>query len=70
MITTSIPKSKENNVSMVFVDSLTKYAHFCALYHPFNASTFATAFTETIHNLHGNPNIIISDRDPIFTGKF
>ena len=55
---------------MVVVDRLTKYAHFCALSHPFKASTFAIAFMETIQKLHGNPKIIVSDRDPIFTGNF
>ena len=25
---------------------------------------------ETIQKPHGNPNIIVSDRDPIFTGNF
>ena len=50
---------------MVVVDRLTKYAHFCALSHPFKASTLATTFMETIQKLHGNPKIIVSDRDPI-----
>jgi len=54
----------------VVVDRLTKYAHLCALSHPFKANTFATAFMETIQKLHGNPKIIVSDKDPIFTGNF
>ena len=54
---------------MVVVDRLTKYANFCALPHPFKASTVATTFMETIQNLHGYPKIIVSDRDPIFTGN-
>ena len=37
--------------------------------HSFNASTVAT-FMDTIQKLHGNSQIIVSDRDPIFTGKF
>ena len=55
---------------MVVVDRLTKYAHFCALSHPFKASTVAREFMETIQKLNGNQKIIVSDRDPIFTGNF
>ena len=55
---------------MVVVDRLTKYAHFCASSHPFNANTVATAFMETIQKIHGNLNIIVSDKDPIFTRIF
>jgi len=57
-------------VIMVVVDRLIKYAHFCALSHPFRASIVAIAFMETIQKLHGNPNIIVSDRDSIFNGTF
>jgi hypothetical protein len=67
---TGLPKSEGKSVIMVVVDRLTKYAHFCALSHPFKASTVATTFMETVQKLHGNPKIIVSDRDPIFTGHF
>ena len=67
---TGLPKSEAKSVIIVVVDRLTKYAHFCALSHPFKASTISTAFMETIQKLHGNPKIIVSDRDPIFTGNF
>ena len=67
---TGLPKFKGKSFIMVVVDRLTKYAHFYALSHPFKASTVATAFMETIQKLHGNPKIIISDRDPSFTKKF
>jgi hypothetical protein len=67
---TGLPKSEGKSVIMVIVDRLTKYAHFCALSHPFKASTIATAFMETVQKLHGSPKIIVSDRDPIFTGYF
>ena len=64
------PKSKGKSVIMVVVDRLTKYAHFCALSHPFKESTNATTFMDTIQKLHGNPRVILSDIDPIFTGNF
>ena len=67
---TSLPKSEGKSVIMVVVDRITKYAHLCALSCPFKPSTIATAFMETIQKLHGNPKIIVSDRDPIFTGNF
>ena len=67
---TGLPKSKGKSFIMVVVDILTKYAHFCALSHPFKVSTASTAFMETIQKLHGNPRIIVSDRDPFFTRKF
>ena len=67
---TGLPKFEGKSVIMVVVDRLTKYAHFCALSHPFKVSIVFTAFMETIQKLHGNPKIIVSDRDPIFTGNF
>ena len=67
---TSLPKLKEKNVIMVFVDRLTKYAHFCALSHPFSTSIVVATFMDTVQKLHGNPKTIVSDRDPIFTIKF
>jgi hypothetical protein len=67
---TGLPKSEGKSVIMVIVDRLTKYTHFCALSHPFKASTVATAFMETVQKLHGSPKITVSDRDPIFTEHF
>jgi hypothetical protein len=67
---TGLPKSEGKSVIMVIVDRLTKYAHFCALSHPFKSSTVSTTFMETVQKLHGSPKIIVSDRDPIFTGHF
>ena len=65
-----LSKSEGNTIIMVVVDRLTKYAHFCALSHPFKASTVSTAFMEKIQKLHGNPKIIVRDKDLIFTGNF
>jgi len=65
-----LPMSGGMRILMVVVDKLTIYAHFCALSHPFKASTVATTFTKIIQKLHGNPKIIVSDKDPIFTGNF
>ena len=67
---TCLHKSEGNSVIMVVVDRLTKYAPFCALSNPFKEITIATEFMEIIQKLHGNPKIIVSDKDPIFTGNF
>ena len=67
---TGLPKSKGKNVIMVVVDRLTKYAHFCALSHHFSSIILAVAFIKIVQKLHGIPKVIISDSDPIFTGKF
>ena len=67
---TGLLKSEGKSVIMVVVDRLTKYAHFCAISHEFKESTVSTTFMDTIQKLHGNPRVIVSDGDPIFTGNF
>ena len=52
---TGLPKSEGKNVIMVVVDRLTKYAHFCALSHPFSASTVAIAFINIVQKLYESP---------------
>jgi hypothetical protein len=64
-----LPKSKNNLVIMVVVDRLSKYAHLCALQHPFTTSTVAHFFMDNIFKLHGMSHSIISDRDPTFTSN-
>jgi IS30 family transposase len=67
---TGLTKSEGKSFIMVIVDRLTKYAHICALSHPFKSSTVATAFMEIVQKLHGIRKIIVSDKDPIFNGHF
>ena len=66
---TVLPKLDGKSVIMVVVDRLTKYAQLCALSHPLKESTPTNSFMDTVQKLHGTPNIIVSDRDPIFTGN-
>jgi hypothetical protein len=67
---TGLPKSGNKSVIMVVVDRLSKYAHFCALHHPFTASTVAQIFMDQVFKLHGMPHSIVSNRDPTFTSNF
>jgi hypothetical protein len=67
---TGLPKSGNKSVIMVVVDCLSKYAHFCALHHPFTTSTVAQIFMDQVFKLHGMPHSIVSDRDPNFTSIF
>jgi hypothetical protein len=67
---TGLPKSGNKSVIMVVVDRLSKYAHFCALQHPFTTSTVAQLFMDQVFKLHGMPHSIVSDRDPTFTNNF
>jgi hypothetical protein len=55
-----LPKSDNKSVIMVVLDRLSKYAHFCALQHPFTTSTIWII----------SSNSIVSDRDPTFTSNF
>ena len=65
-----LPKSVNKSVIMVFVDRLSKYVHFCALQHPFIASTVAQFFMDQVFKLHGMPHSIVSHRVPTFTRNF
>ena len=67
---TGLPKFEGKSVIMVVVDRLTKYAHFCALSHPFKESKVTNSFLERLQKLLGNSNIIVSCKDPIFTRSF
>ena len=67
---TGLPNSEGKSAIMVVVDRLTKYAQFCALSHPFKASTATNFFIETVQKLLGTPNIIVSDKDLILVEIF
>jgi hypothetical protein len=51
-----LPKSGNKSVIMVVVDHLSRYAHLCALQHPFIASNVAQLFMDHIFKLHGMPH--------------
>ena len=55
---------------MVVVDKLSKAAHFIPVKTTYKAANIANIFLKQIFWLHGIPKVIISDRDPKFTGNF
>jgi hypothetical protein len=67
---TGLPKSKGYEAVLVVVDRLSKYSHFILLKHPYTAKSIAEIFVREVVRLHGIPNSLISDRDPIFVGHF
>jgi hypothetical protein len=67
---TGLSKSGNKSVIMVVVDRLSKYAHLCALQHPYTASTVAQIFMDQVFKIHGMLHSIVSDRDPTFTSNF
>lgn len=64
-----LPKSAAFSCVLVVVDKLTKYAHFIPLSHPYTALQVAQAYFENVFKLHGMPEALVSDRDPVFDSK-
>lgn len=55
---------------MVTVDRLTKVAHFSPIKSSYTVATVAWVFLEEVVRLHGIPQRIISDHNPMFTSAF
>lgn len=67
---TGLPKSNRFEAILVAVDRLSKYVHFLPLKHPYTAKGVAELFAKEVVRLHGIPNSIVSDRDPLFVSHF
>lgn len=65
-----LPTSGMANSIMVVVDKFTHYAHFIPLHHPFSAAKVAAVYLDNVVKLHSLREVMVSDRDPIFTSKF
>lgn len=65
-----LPKSQSYNAILVGVDKFTKYGHFLPSVHPFTAQGVALTFMNNVYKLHDLPQVIISDRDKVFTSNF
>ena len=59
-----------NDSIMVVVDKLSKESHFIPVKTTYKAANIADIFLKQFFQLHGIPKVIISNRDPKFTGNF
>jgi hypothetical protein len=69
-IVEALPRVHGKTIILSVVDRFSKYAHFIPLAHPYTAESVAQAFYTDIVGLHGIPQFIVSDRDPVFTSTF
>ena len=66
-----LPKTPRGYDSIwVFIDHLTKSAHFLPIKKTYPLNRFARIYIEEIVKLHGVPSSIVSDRDLRFTSHF
>ena len=62
--------SHHHDAIMVTVDQSTKVEHFSPIRSSYTITSMANVFMHDIMILHGIPQKIILDRDPIFTCTF
>ena len=68
---TGIPTTRRGNDAIqVYVERLCKIKHFVACKKSDGAKDMAAMFVNTVVRQHGVPDVIISDRDPRFTGHY
>ena len=68
---TQLPRtSRGNDAIVVFIDKLSKMAHYCATTTTVTAVQLAEIFLHQVVRHHGVPTSIVSDRDPRFTSIF
>ena len=68
---TGFPRNQNHNdFIIVFVDKLSKEAHFILVNTTHKAANIAEIFMKQIFRLHGIPKVTISDRDSKFMGNF
>jgi hypothetical protein len=66
----ALPRVNGKTVILSVVGRFSKYCHFIPLAHPYTAASVAHTFFTDIVRLHGVPQSIVSDRDPVFTSTF
>ena len=68
---TPLPVTKNGHSAIyVVVDRLSKLVHFVPTRKNIDAPETAKLFVKYVYRYHGLPDVIISDRDPIFVSKF
>ncbi len=60
------PSNNGHDAILVFVDKLTKMAHFVPTTKSCDARTAARLLIDNVVRLHGVPRVLVSDRDPRF----
>jgi hypothetical protein len=66
----ALPRVGGKSMILTVVDIFSKYCHFIPLAHPYSTESVAQAFFANKVHLHGVPQSMVSDRDPIFTSTF
>ena len=69
-LVTDLSESDGKTAIAVFVDRLTKMTHMVPCTKEVTTSQYARLFMDNVFQLHGMPQVIISDRDPRFVSKF
>ena len=69
-LVTDLSKPNGYTAIVVFVDKLTKMVHLAPCTKEVTAMEYARLFVDHVFQLHGLPEVIISNLDPHFTGKF
>ena len=68
---TGLPRTqKQHDSIMVFVDKLSKSAHFIPVKSTHKVADIAEIFLKDIFQLHSVPKVVILDRDVKFTSNF
>lgn len=65
-----LSNSRGFEIKWVITDRFSRYTHFLPLSRHISAKGLATIWFKNIFKLHGIPNSIVSDRDPLFLSKF
>jgi hypothetical protein len=66
----SLPMIKGYDSVLVTVDHLTRMAHFTPCRCDITSKQTAELFVKEVIRLHGVPQVLVSDRDPLLTADF